>query len=125
MLLDTDVLIALEKADAQAQMWFDGLPETPFVAGYAALELLAGCENAADKRRIERMLRPFVLLWPDDAAREKAVQDFGALRLRYNLSVLDMLIAVTALHHSQELATFNRRHFVGVPGLTTVQPYAR
>ena len=76
MVLDTDVLIALEKADTRAQMWFDGLPATPFVAGYAALEMLAGCENAADKRRIERMLRPFIRLWPDEAAREKAVQ-FG------------------------------------------------
>jgi predicted nucleic acid-binding protein len=125
MVLDTDVLIALEKSDAQAYTWFNTLPESPYVAGFAALELLAGCENAADKRRIERMLRPFVFLWPGEPALEQSVQDFGAIRLRHGPSVLDMLIAVTALDHAQELATFNRRHFAGVPGLITVQPYAR
>jgi predicted nucleic acid-binding protein len=125
MILDTDVLIDLEQGTPESKAWFDGLSETPSVAGYAALEFLAGCENAADRRRIERHLRPFTYVWPDDVTLNEAIESFGELRLRYGLGVLDMLIAATALHHLQELATFNSKHFRSVPGLVTLQPYVR
>jgi predicted nucleic acid-binding protein len=125
MVLDKDVLIALEKQDVRAQAWFGTLLQAPFVAGYAALELLQDCENNADRKRIERALQPFDLLWPDDVSRNKAVQDFGALRLQFGLGAIDMLIAITALQHGETLVTFNTRHFRGVPSLSTLQPYVR
>ena len=125
MILDADVLILLDKNNPEARAWYASLPEPPFAAGFAAMELLAGCENSTDRRRIERMLQDFDLLWPDEAALGRAAKDYGALRLSHGIGVLDMLIAVTAIGHSQDLATFNIRHFRAVPGLTVIQPYAR
>jgi hypothetical protein len=125
MILDTDVLILLEKENPPALAWYSALSETPYVAGFAALELLNGCENAADLRRIEGFLTDFTLLWPDEAALDRAAQDYGALRLSHGIGVFDMVIAVTALGHDEDLVTFNTRHFRAVPGLVTVQPYTR
>ena len=125
MILDTDVLILLEKENPAALAWYTALTETPYVAGFAALELLNGCENAADRRRIEAFLKDFTMLWPDETTLDQAAQDYGALRLSHGIGVLDMVIAVTALVFGEELATFNVRHFRAVPSLLTVQPYVR
>lgn len=125
MILDTDVLILLEKENPAAIGWYSGLVETPFVAGFAALELLNGSENAADLRRIELFLKDFMLLWPDEAALDRAALEYGALRLSHGIGVLDMLIAVSAISHAEDLVTFNVRHFRAVPGLVTFQPYQR
>ena len=89
------------------------------------MEFLAGCENSQDRIRIEKLLKDFELLWPDARALEKAVQDFGAFRLKYGIGVLDMLIAITAINHNQVLVTFNERHFKAVPGLTILVPFHR
>jgi predicted nucleic acid-binding protein len=124
-MLDADVLILLDKNNTAARAWYGSLPEPPYAAGFAAMELLAGCENKMDQRRIERLLQDFELLWPDEVALRQAAKDYGALRLSHGIGVLDMAIAVTAISHGQELVTFNIRHFRAVPGLIVVEPYAR
>jgi predicted nucleic acid-binding protein len=125
MILDSDVLILLEKEDPFALSWFAGLNEAPGAAGFAALELLNGCENAADRRRIEAFLSSFTLLWPDEKALDRAAREYGALRLAHGIGVLDMVIAVTSISHGEDLATFNVRHFRGIPDIVTIQPYKR
>jgi predicted nucleic acid-binding protein len=125
VILDTDVLILLDKNDPAARAWFASLSAPPCIAGFAAMELLAGCENSTDRRRIERTLQDFEVLWPDEATLQQAARDYGALRLSHGIGVLDMAIAVTAVRHNHELATFNARHFRGVPNLITLQPYQR
>ena len=125
MILDTDVLILLEKGNPDALAWYTALTENPYIAGFAALELLNGCENATDRRRIETFLKRFTLLWPTETTLDQAVLDYGALRLSHGIGVLDMVIAVTAIEHGVDLATINVRHFRAVPGLVTLQPYIR
>jgi predicted nucleic acid-binding protein len=34
----------------------------------------------------------------------------------------DLIVAATALERSSQVATFNRRHFDPVPGLTVIEP---
>ena len=89
------------------------------------MEFLAGCRNAQDRIRIESLLKDFELLWPDARALDQAVQDYGTMKLKYGIGVLDMLIAITALCHNQVLVTFNERHFRAVPGLTILIPFQR
>jgi predicted nucleic acid-binding protein len=43
--------------------------------------------------------------------------------LSHSLGLLDSLIAHTALGRSEELATFNTKHYSVVAGLRMVQPY--
>ncbi len=125
MLLDTDVLIDIERAFPAADAWLASLPTVPAVAGFAAMELLNGCQNNADRRRVERFLRPFPVLWPTAVSLNYALQHFTPLRLAHGVGMLDALIAVTALEQGRPLVTFNVRHFAHIPGLVTVQPYTR
>ena len=125
MMLDTDVLILLEKNDPLARAWYVSLHSPPFAAGFAAMELLAGCENSTDRKRIERMLQDFQLLWPDEATLEQAAKDYGALRLSSGVGVIDMLIASTAISQGHEIVTFNFKHFRAIPGVTIRQPFPR
>ncbi len=58
-MLDTDVLIDLERELPAADAWLDTLSGLPPVAGFAAMELLNGCQNNAERRKVEKFLRPF------------------------------------------------------------------
>ena len=124
-MLDTDILILLEKGNLHAEAWLLSLSEMPSVSGFAAMEFLAGSANKIDKIRIERFIEDFQIIWPDARALDQAVQDDGTLRLRYGIGVLDVLVAITAINHNQALVTFNERHFRAVPGLTVLVPFQR
>jgi len=125
MILDTDGLIDLERKHAPALAWFVGLPGPPSVAGFAAMEIISGCQNGIELSRTLKLLRRLVVVWPDEAALNWAQSEYEALRLTQGIGLLDMLIAATATCLGQPLATFNIKHFAAIPGLTTMQPYTR
>jgi predicted nucleic acid-binding protein len=125
MILGTDVLIDLERKHAPALAWFAGLPGPPSVAGFAAMEMISGCQNGIELSRTLKLLRRLVVVWPDEAALSWAKSEYEVLRLSQGIGLLDMLIAATATGHGQPLATFNIKHFVAIPGLATMQPYTR
>jgi predicted nucleic acid-binding protein len=124
VLLDTDVLVDLIRGRPEALTWFAGLGTHPPAAGFAAMELVWGSQDAAELRRVRAFLTPFPLLWPSQADLLTAFS-LAAVKLSHGLGSWDALIAATALGQGLPMATFNVRHFAGVPGLTTVQPYAR
>ena len=125
MILVTDVLIDLERKHAPALAWFAGLPGSPSVAGFAAMEMISGCQNGIELSRTLKLLRRLIVVWPDEAALNRAQSEYEAVRLSQGIGLLDMLIAATATGHGQPLATFNVNHFSAIPALTTVQPYTR
>ncbi len=123
MQLDTDIMIDLQREVPAAVAWFTALPALPAVSGFAAMELFNGCENSADRRKVEKFLRPFTILWPSEATMQQTLSTFTPLRLAHGVGMIDSLIAATALQHGQTLTTFNVRHFRAIPGLVTIQPY--
>ena len=125
MLLDTDVLVDIERGHPAALTWIATLTDPPFVSGFAALELARGAANKAQLRRIRKFLNDFPLLWPTAADMAQAFDKYAVLRLSHGLGLLDSLIAATAVGSGEDLVTFNRKHFGAVPGLVTVQPYVR
>lgn len=125
MLLDTDVLIDIERKLPAALAWVASLTTPPFVSGFAALEISRGATNKAHLRKIRKFLDDFPLLWPTAADMTRAFDKYAVLRLSHNLGLLDSLIAATATGSGDQLVTFNRKHFRAVPGLVTVQPYVR
>ncbi len=89
------------------------------------MELLMGCRNQAELRRVRKFLRTFHVVWPEAAEFASAYQLLGEHRLASNLGIPDCLIAAMALSRSATLYTFNLKHFRVIKGLDVQNPYAR
>jgi predicted nucleic acid-binding protein len=125
LLLDTDVLIDVQRGHANAVAWFAGLTDVPSVPGFVVMELIQGANNLQQVRAAHKLVAPLPVIWPTAADCNRALADFAALHLSHNLGLLDSLIAACAVGLSAELCTFNTKHYRMVPGLKTVQPYTR
>jgi predicted nucleic acid-binding protein len=124
-LLDTDVLIDVQRGHAAALAWFAGLAELPSVPGFVVMELIQDAQNARQVRKALRLVAPLPVVWPTPVDCEKALADFTAFHLSHGLGLLDALIGACAVGLSAELCTFNVKHYRVVPGLVTTQPYTR
>jgi len=126
MLLDTDVMVDILRQHTPAVNWLASLGDAPVgLPGLVAMELLQGCRNQGEQQRVERLLRQFVLYWPDRDDCVRALDDFATYHLSHNLGLLDALIAETAVGVDQEFATFNTKHYSVISGLRVIEPYTR
>jgi len=124
-LLDTDILIDIQRGHAPAMAWFAGLDELPLVSGFTVMELVQDAPSAQHIRKALKLVSPFPVVWPTEAECSRALADFVAYHLSHGLGLLDALIAACAIGHSATLCTFNVKHYAAVPGLATEQPYSR
>ena len=124
-LLDTDVLIDIQRGHAPALGWFASLTELPSVPGIVVMELIQDAQNAQQVRRALKMVAPLPVVWPTEADCNRALSDFAAYHLSHGLGLLDSLIAACAIGLSATLCTFNAKHYRAIPGLPLEQPYAR
>lgn len=125
-LLDTDVLINFLRGDARAQTWLRAAgPEQFQVPGIAAMELVIGCRNADELKRLTTFLDKFSLAWPDSSETARAFQLLLTYRLTTGVGIPDCLIAAMALSRQARLYTFNLRHYQQIAGLEARQPYQR
>ena len=123
LVLDTDVLIDVQRGHTAALVWFAGLTDVPSVAGLVVMELIQGAKDARQVREALRLTAPLPMVWPTTTDCQRALADFTAFHLSDGLGLLDALIAAIAVGLSAELCTFNHKHYRIVPGLITVQPY--
>ena len=125
LVLDTDVLIDVQRGHAGAIAWFSSLSEVPSVPGFVVMELIQGAKNANHVRDALQLTAPLPLIWPTAADCQRALADFTTFHLTQGLGLLDAVIAATAIGLSGELCTFNDKHYRMVPGLLMRQPYTR
>lgn len=125
LLLDTDVLIDVQRGHAPAVEWFSNLDELPSVPGMVVMELIQDSRNAREVRQALKLVAPFPVVWPTESDCERALSDFTAYHLSHSLGLLDSLIAACAIGRSATLCTFNAKHFRAVPGLSLKEPYSR
>ncbi len=124
MLLDTDIMVDVLRRFPPAVAWLTRSGTFPLgLPGLVAMELLQGCKNLAEQRRLEVQLLGFALYWPTQADCQRAFRDFAAYRLSHNLGLIDALIGQTAVGLGEPLATYNVKHYAVISGLKTVQPY--
>lgn len=123
-MLDTDIVILLRRRIPEAEAWLQGLPQPPAICGYAALELLFGCQNAKELKETQTFLSAFVIVFPSAPGTQTSLT-LASLKLSHGLGAMDALIAATALEHNSPLYTFNVKHFGAVPGLQVIVPYKR
>jgi hypothetical protein len=123
--LDTDILIDIQRGHAPALAWFAALTDLPSVPGFVVMELIQGAENALEVRKVLKLVAPLPIVWPSEADCNRALADFTAYHLSHGLGLLDSLIASCAVGLSATLCTFNVKHYKVVPGLALAQPYTR
>ncbi len=122
-LLDTDVLIDIQRDYEPAVAWFESLDELPGVPGYVAMELIQKADNARQVEQAMRLVAPFEIVWPSELDCDLALQHFRACHLSHGLGLLDALIGACALSSDKTLCTFNAKHFRMIPGLELEKPY--
>ena len=125
-LIDTDVLIDILRGTPPAQAWLISMPATTFaIPGMVAIELLIGCRNQPELRRVQQFLNTFNIAWTEAVECAHAYDLLAAHRLTSGLNIPDSLVAAMALTRSATLYTFNLRHFRIIAGLDVQEPYAR
>ena len=123
-LLDTDVLIDVQRGHPPAVAWFGGLTQLPAVPGFVVMELVQDAQLAQVQQAL-KLVAPLGVIWPSQSDCSRASSDFAAYHLSHGLGLLDSLIAACAIGLSATLNTFNVKHYSAVPGLTFAQPYTR
>ena len=125
-LLDTDVVIDLQRKHPPAVAWFATVDLARLaIPGFVAMELHQSARNAAEARSADAILRRLLCVWPSGAACDAALADFRALHLSHSLGLVDALIGATARELNAYLCTFNIKHYRHVPALVTEHPYTR
>jgi predicted nucleic acid-binding protein len=126
ILLDTDVMVDILRGYEPAIAWLTAVSDSEIgVPGLVAMELIQGCQNAREQKRIEKALNAYPLFWADPQDCDNALKNFAIHHLSHNIGLLDALIAETAVSMDAELATFNVKHYSVLKELKTLQPYEK
>ena len=128
IILDADVIIRGEKGTFDLAGWLANQPEEEFeVAAITVAELWHGVERATGEHRTRRLAYLEVIFaklpvidYTPEIAREHAriwaeLEKVGKMTGYY-----DLIVAATARPRRRKLATFNRRHFEHIDGLSLV-----
>ena len=124
-LLDTDVLIDIQRGHEPAIAWFSSLTDVPSIPGFVVMELVQDSQNAQQVRKALQLVAPLPVIWASEVDCARALSDFTTYHLSNSLGLLDALIASCAVGRSLTLCTFNVKHYRVVPDLKIAQPYAR
>jgi len=126
LLLDTDIFIDIFRGYGPALRWLQSLGEEEIaIPGFVAMELLDGCENSTETRRLLENLSGVRIFWPSGESCDSALTTFSKVKLSHRISIFDALIGYCALGLNLPLYTFNQKHFKAIPGLKTIQPYSK
>ncbi len=124
-LVDTDILIDVQRGHPPALAWFGSLAELPSVVGFVVMELIQDARNAQELQQALKLVAPFSIVWPTENDCRRALADFTTYRLSHGVGLLDSMIAACAVGNSATLYTFNNKHYQAVPNLVTAEPYTR
>ena len=130
IILDADVIIRGERGTFDLKKWVASLPNEEFeVAAITVAELWHGVERATGKQKATRehylrtVLAPLPILpYTEQTAYEHARvwADLEASGRR--IGFYDLIVAATTLERGSTVATFNKRHFSQIKGLSIVEP---
>jgi predicted nucleic acid-binding protein len=123
--LDTDVLIDIQRGHAPAIVWFASLPAIPSIPGFVVMELIQDSQNKQQVRKALQLVAPLPVIWPTEADCARALSDFTVYHLSHKVGLIDALIASCAVGRSATLCTFNVKHYRVIPNLHMEQPYSR
>jgi len=131
-LLDSTVLVDLARENPIARDYVNTLKcvddeqreaQRVVLSIVSAMELLVGCRNKREVRRIQKLLADYNALDLSPVIGRKAYELITRFSKSHGLGIPDALIAATALVEEAVLITANARHFDMIPGLPVETPY--
>jgi tRNA(fMet)-specific endonuclease VapC len=129
VLLDTDVYSYLSRGDTRGQPFRRAVEGHRLCLSFATVaELYKGARKRGwNSDRIQEMeadLQRYLVLGCDSALTRICGELLADCeRAGRRIEEFDAWIAATAVRHHIPLATNNREHFEGIPGLTLVDPH--
>lgn len=129
IILDADVIIGGEKGVFDLRSWVSSHAEDQFeIAAVTVAELWHGVERAtgAHRARRRKYLQAVLAAVPVISYTEQTAYEHARIWAELESSgtmigFYDVIVAATALERGSSVATFNKRHFARVKGLTIVE----
>lgn len=126
ILLDTDVMIDMLRAYPPAIAWLDSLGDEVIVLpGFVIMELIQGCKTKREVEILRKKLASFKVLWPATEVCNEALDIFAMHHMSHQMGIIDVLVGQLAVSSQIPLHTFNKKHYLPIPGLQTIQPYQK
>lgn len=130
IILDADVIIRGERGSFDLGKWVASLPNEQFeVAAITVAELWHGVERASGKQRAEReeYVRAVVGSLPIIPYTEQTAYEHARIWAELEatgkrIGFYDLILGATALMRRSHVATFNKKHFTAIRGLSVVEP---
>lgn len=112
-IIDTDILIDTSRNKSEAIAYLQNLQISSNLAISAVtqMELIVGCTNKVDLRKVENFLQQFSIIKIDQDISDKSIELLKFYRLSHGLLIADILIASTAIVWDYPLATKNQRDY--------------
>lgn len=123
--LDTDVLIDVQRGYRPALDWFVDLTDPVSIPGFVVMELIQNARNKLEVQQALKLTEPFDIVWPSEQDCNRALENFQQFHLSHGLGLLDALIAVCAIGQNAILCTFNTKHYRFIPNLQLLGPYEK
>ena len=130
IILDADVIIRGEKGQFDLQSWVASRPDDRFeIAAITVAELWHGVERATGAHKIKRRqyLQAILASLPIIPYTEQTAYEHARIWAELEsagkmIGFYDVIVAATALERGSDVATFNKKHFAQVKGLTVIEP---
>ncbi len=118
-IVDTDILIDAARGVFEAVERLADIERRSVLAVsvITQMELLAGCRDNVEQRRVERFLLRFQAVKLTEQISDVAIGLLRQYRLRFGLAIPDALIAATALSLNQPFVSKNQRDYRFIKGL--------
>lgn len=110
-LVDTDVMIDIQRGYAPALAWFASLPELPSISSFVVMALIQDAQNKQQVRQVLQLVSPLPIVWPTETDCARALSDFTAYHLSHKVGLIDALIVACAVGRNATLCTFNVKHY--------------
>ena len=110
-LVDTDVLIDVSKGNINAVNFLAGLRGTIFISRISAMELIVGARDKRDQLAIENFIAHYTVRELDRSIGISAYNLLIQYTLSQGLTIMDALIAATAIEQDLTLVSKNEKHF--------------
>ena len=130
IILDADLIIRGEKNTFDFHGWVASQPDEQFeIAAITVAELWHGVERAVGAHRVKRqnflnaiLSKIPIIPYTEQTAYEHARIWAGLEAAGKMTGCYDVIVAATALERKSSVATFNKKHFSSIKGLTVIEP---